>query len=262
MYRILKFSALLLFLLAGTFIAKAVISSFNPPVKQKEKSETNGTENNIKDKTKDLLLQKMLKVCAPMNPGQEECFFAGVLSMSDKVSPEDALKNIEYVYSKKGENFYYQLGSTETINANGLFLYIDHEGKIITISDQKQVVENTSLGSFTEMLEGLNTDEYTVNSEIHGTIQTLRFLNENSADCKEYKVSFDTVSLQPKYVYSRIGYPDPYEDAAKDKTIQIHLKAVKAKSDIEKYISKPIVVKAGQSWKPVKAYADYKLIYQ
>jgi len=185
----------------------------------------------------------------------------GFITMIDKADTTTQMKNVDFVLCKKGNALYYKLGTTETINEDGVYLYIDHAGKRILVTQQKQIGNADAMQNLTRIAATLKSEYYNMTGSVKNGIQTISFTNEHHITCKQYTVSYDTLNNEIKHIYTRLtNFRDPL-NKNKDKIMDMYLSEWDDKALITTYTLPGEIVKSeGKKWKKTKAYENYELI--
>ncbi len=207
-----------------------------------------------------VVLSRAKRALIALDLDRKECLVAGIINSVNRADKDDLIKDVPYLYSKNGDDFYYRLGETETVNANGLYIYIDHGGKKILVSDQRKISDGPQQSNLAGMLDELVVDEYKVNCRKQGSIQVLNLLNENDLNIKEYTLHFDTLSLKPQKVHIRIANPDDPTGTNNEQIMDVRFTELSNHSEIERYIGRHIVRKEGTHFRPVGEFKAYELI--
>jgi len=210
------------------------------------------------DKT---LLNKFLLVCKTVDPNARTYTITGTISSLDKALPAKKMENVPFVLCKKEGQFYYRLGTTETINGNGAYLYIDHKARRVMLSAQKQVADGNGLSGLTAIAASLESENYKMNSMVKGDMQTISMINEYHVSCKEYAVTFNRRTLAVKRVYVRLSNSGDPLSKDKEKVIDVRITQWNTQADLSRYTSKNDMVKKDKyGWKMAPGYKSYKLV--
>ncbi len=248
---------IILLLTATALFSKAMIKDVFNLLKEEEKPVFNAALPKSYDPA---LLKKLQDVCNNMDVSRNECFIRGVINSINEADSTDVITGLNYLYSKRGSDFYYKLGDTETINAKGLYLYIDHANKTIMLSQQKNVTEGVGMVDMKKLLEGVEFEEYDVISRAEGDNEIISLINEEHVSCKEYSVTIDVQSQQVKRVFARLSNTIEPERTDNEKLLDIYLTELSTESSIEKYLSREIVRKVDKQWKVNKGFEEYQLL--
>ncbi|WP_207428885.1 hypothetical protein [Pedobacter sp. SYSU D00535] len=213
----------------------------------------------LKSETDEQLLSKMERVCSMLDINRPECFVEGSVSSYTQGNTLDVEGTLPYIYSKRGNDFYYKLGQTETINAKGLYIYIDPDAKKVLLSDQK-VLTDSSPNAIHELFKQILEDRFAVRTKFEGDNQVITLLNEMHLSCKEYSVSFDTLSLKPNRVFCRMPNSNAAGSTGGDLVLDMRLQTVSSISQIEKFVSKPVIIRDDNKWTLSKEFQGYELV--
>ncbi len=249
-------SVLLIGAFAITWAARSKFSSLaNLSKKPAAVSDTLSADNVYES----ALLEKFRKVSVALDAGKPECLIVGVINSANHADSSDAIENLNYIYSKKGDDFYYKLGHTETINTDNICVYIDNNSRKVIISPYT-APPAAGFADSKQLLNGLQSDNYKMTHQIRGNQETISMINENHITLKEYMVSFDTSSLKPSRIFMRYSNPDQPERTDNEKVVEFRLTTLQDQSTIEKYITKPVVKKVDGRYRLENQFKGYELI--
>jgi hypothetical protein len=208
-----------------------------------------------------ILLLKFKNICKKYDTLKLNYTMKGVINMIDKADTGGKMNNVSFLFCKRGDALYYKLGETETMNENGLYLYIDHAAKRVFLSQQKHLNYNDGVQSITAIAKNLQGERYTLTGSVNGSQQSITLVNEHHITCKQYTVSFDTVDMQIRHVYARLtNFQDPL-NKNKEKIFSVDLSEWDAKALMDSYPSTASVVKRQDGvWSKTNKYKDYELI--
>lgn len=209
-----------------------------------------------------VLFSKFEQICKKYDTLKKNYTIKGFVTMIDKAdSSTHQMKNVNFILCKKGDALYYKLGATETINEDGVYLYIDHAGKRILAAQQKQINNAAGMQDLAQIATTLKSEYYNMSGSENNGIQTISFTNEHHITCKQYTISYDTLSHEIKHIYTRLtNFRDPL-NKSKDKIIEMYISEWDNKALINDYVlPRQIVRTEGTGWKKTKAYENYELI--
>src|SRR5471030_2481098 len=66
------------------------------------------------------LLNKFELLCKKIGRVNGNYTLGGIINIDDKASTETNMKNIQFLFCKQGDEFYYKLGNTVTLNEQGV----------------------------------------------------------------------------------------------------------------------------------------------
>lgn len=205
-------------------------------------------------------LSLLSRVYKNLNLNRDEFLIEGSISANNGADTTERLNNLDYIFSKKGSMFYYKLGVTETINANGLNIFIDHGAKKIMLSKEKKVVPAASLPDFTELIKKVKEEGFKILDSKTGDTEQITLSNPYHLTCKEYTVAFNSTTLVPQRMYTRLtNFSDP-ENSKKDNVIDFRISKVESDSEIRKYTHQNIVKKEKNGWRLNPGFEGYELI--
>lgn len=190
---------------------------------------------------------------------KEEYSFSGTLKVIDIADTLASDKVTDFIVCKKGQQLYYKLENSEIINGGGLYISIDHESKKVLVSAQK-IIQMAHVMDVQKMQEALRSENYEMRTKVEGNSETISLRNNEHPSCREYSISFDTLSLKVSRFYIRMADPADLRQE-NEKTIEIQVKEWAAKADLAKYLSSSDVLsKINNRWKLKGKYSDYNLI--
>lgn len=206
------------------------------------------------------ILAKFAKACQQFDPNQKEFLLIGILNVVDGADSSQKINNATYVLSKEGEDFYFKLGETETINANGLYLFLDHEQKKIMLANQKPLLAGIGMPDANKLLKNLNGEMYELTDQQVGDAEKISLINEYHMSCKEFTLLLNKENQQLQTILIRLSHNEYPEDKKKDKKIELKIAQLGNNSNLRNYVDKKVVKKEGEEWVLAAAYQDYELI--
>jgi len=152
------------------------------------------------------------------------------------------------------------MGNTETLNNKGIYLMVDHAKKEIFLGPQK-VVTTPQIVDADKLNEVLSGENYDLTLRTEGKYQTLTLLNERHITCKEYAITYDTVSLKVTHIYARMSeFSDPL-NKNKEKLLDVSFAQWDNEADVDKHINiYKILVQDGKILQLTADYKNYQLI--
>lgn len=207
------------------------------------------------------LLSKFELLCKQVGNTDGNYTLGGVINITDPSNPKANLNHIGFLFCKQGDEFYYRLGQTETVNEQDVSLYIDHPAKRILVSPKKKVVYDIGLQQFGEMGKHIRDEQYQLQSKITGDEQTLMLVNEHHISCKQYAIVFNRQTLKIKRLYLRLtDFNNPLR-ADRDKIVDVSITTWEHVANLAQYLTKNKVIKnVNGVWGTVGAYKGYRLI--
>ena len=208
------------------------------------------------------LLTRLETVFQKHNAEDESYTISGDITVNDMTDSTKRLNKVPFVMSRNGGDFYYMLGQTQTLNAEGLYLYIDNSPKTILMSMQKEITGNDGFKqAITGISKGLLSEHYELSSTRKGREQTISMVNEHHITCKQYDVTIDTTNMQLRKIFIRYtNFNDPSK-TDNEKVITVKVNEWTDTGQPEKYLKAANVVrKQGDGYKVTAGYANYELI--
>jgi hypothetical protein len=183
---------------------------------------------------------------------------AGVINLHDPADSAANMKDVAFFFSRSGDNFYYKLGTTMTINMEGLYVYVDEKGRSIVIGEQKNVISDQASGAFISLSKNLMGEGYALTGQLNGSQQTLTITNEHHLSCKQMSVTYDTLNMHIGHLRARLTN---LVGVKKDKTLDIAITEWATEAKPEKYINLDDVIKKEDGkWIAVKQYKGFSII--
>ena len=218
---------------------------------------TDSLASNPIDTAKVALLKR---VYGKLNQNKSEFLIAGSMMAKNGADTTDRLNNAQYVFSRKGTSFYFKLGATESFNANGFYLYVDHGMKKVLLAKQKQAVSDFVMPELSALLKTVGEEGFSLKSTINGENERISLLNPYHLSCKEYTVTFNKTTLKPSRLFVRLSDPESPENANKDNVIDFRIRISSALSEITRYTAQHIVAKGKAGWSLNPEFKNYELI--
>jgi hypothetical protein len=209
------------------------------------------------------LFGQYLKLYKKFDTVRANYSIAGTINVHDPVDSSGDMKNIPFLFCKRGAEFYYRLGVTETLNAGGKYVFIDNGAREIVVSVQKMVQVDQSPVAMADLGKSLHAEHYQLSSATAGVVRTIAFTNEHNAGCKQFSISYDTLTNTIRELKARMtNLRYPLRDD-KDKRVKITFSAWTQVADLGKYAGIGNMLKQERgSWKVVNSvkYQGYKVI--
>jgi len=206
------------------------------------------------------LLKKLDEVFRNLDFSKPAYTLSGSITVINKEDSTETMKNVFFLMCKNNNEFYYKQAGTETINQDGVYISINNQTKKIFISKQKEV-NTASIIDVEKLRDALQSEKYELKSSIRNSQQTISMSNEYHISCKEYNLTFDTLTNKPTRIYMRLtNLRDPL-NKSKDKIIDINIARLDNDGKLDEYVTKnKIVYKNGKNWKLTSKYDGYELI--
>jgi hypothetical protein len=186
---------------------------------------------------------------------------AGIININDHANPEAKMVNVKFLFCKHGDDFFYKLGTTATINEQGVYLYIDYQTKRILISEKKQVEYDAGLKSFADLGANIQAEHYKLTSKISGDDETISLINDHHISCKQYSITFERRDMKIKRLFMRLSDINDPLRTDKEKVVDVSISEWDSSAELAKYLSKDNVIKnINGGWKTVNGFKNYRLI--
>lgn len=205
-------------------------------------------------------LERLAKIAKDLQFDQENISIRGNLTIRNGSDSSQNVSKLPYRLIKRGTTFYSSLGLTETLNANGLYVFVDKGQKKILVSQGKKITAQNILPDMQQMIKRMKEEEYQIRENVVSpTENKISLLNPNHIQCKEYSIYFDKANLHAKGVSIRMSNIDDPLNAKKDKTVDF--KYANTLTDASKLMSARIVKKLGKDkFTTTDAYKGYEVI--
>jgi hypothetical protein len=206
------------------------------------------------------LLKKFRTVCRSFDVKKEVFTYSGTVSIHDGADTANNVQGLTFFYSRKGNDYYYKNGNTETLNAEGVYLYIERDHKRVLISGQKQVPA-PALPDMGDITEKMRSEHYRLTDKRSGAYETIALINEHHITCKEYAVTFDTVYRKMKNISMRLScFADPL-NKTKEKVVNMTINDYRNTADIGSFPDKHrVIAKENGKCQLSPLYSNYELI--
>lgn len=206
------------------------------------------------------ILQKFEAVCQAFNMQKPVFTCLGIINIVDGADSSKTIRNLDFTMCKNGNNCFYQFGHTEILNARGMYICIENDQKRVIAGRQKSFIE-APMPDISQIGKILSGDYYNLTDTVKGKNETIAFVNENHITCKEYAITFDTLSKKVNRVFTRLTNIDAPERKDREKTINITISECTDAADPDKYLNRyKVVQKAGNGLKLTEKYTGYELI--
>jgi hypothetical protein len=205
-------------------------------------------------------LERLAKIAKDLQFDQENISIRGNLTIRNGSDSSQNVSKLPYRLIKRGTTFYSSLGLTETLNANGLYVFVDKGQKKILVSQGKKITAQNILPDMQQMIKRMKEEEYQIRENVVSpTENKISLLNPNHIQCKEYSIYFDKANLHAKGVSIRMSNIDDPLNGKKDKTVDFRYANTLA--DASKLMSARIVKKLGKDkFTTTDAYKGYEVI--
>ncbi len=172
-----KITGLSILLIAFSFIAWGLHSQIDHHVVAKPRTKR---EDSIRTAVIDpVLLSKYKAVFKKYDTLKTSYTISGTINIIDQADTSGNMHHVDFLFCKAGDRFYYKLGTTETINSGGLYIYIDHLGETILLTAQKKVSYDQEPGAFADLGKEFKSEGYKISGSVNGRLQTISLNNEH-----------------------------------------------------------------------------------
>ncbi|OCX50796.1 hypothetical protein BEL04_18880 [Mucilaginibacter sp. PPCGB 2223] len=206
------------------------------------------------------ILQKFATVCQVFNMQKPVFTCSGVINVTDGADSSKSIRNLTFTMCKKGSDCFYQFGHTVILNARGKYICIENDQKRVIVTEQKSFID-APLPDMSQMAKNMAADYYNLTDSVAGKNETIAFVNERHITCKEYAITFDTLSKKANRVYARLTNFKAPERKDREKIIEITIAECDDTADVDKYVGRYTAIRqAGNSTKLTGKYTGYELI--
>jgi len=207
------------------------------------------------------LLARFKQVCQQLDNFRGNYTMGGTVIVDDKSIPGNKADKVDYMFCKHGDEFYYQMGKTVTINEQGVYLYIDPATRTIMLSPQKKVNYETRLKQFADVATTISSENYTMSRSISGNEETISLINEHHISCKQYSITFDKRTLKIRRLYTRLTNIHDPSRTDNEETIEVLISRWDDTADLSGFLTKDRIVKNIKGrWVVSNAYKNYRLV--
>lgn len=207
-----------------------------------------------------VLLGKYERLYKKYDTLKKNCTMGGTITITDHADTMANMDHVEFFFCKQGDDFYYKLGATETINAGGLYIFIDNLARTMLISAQKKVAYDQLPSGFANVAQSVSSEGYEMTGRLNGGLQTIALYNEHNMNCKQFSITYDTLQLQVKHMTARMTNIQAPLRHDNEKIVDISIMEWTSTADINQVYSKGDVVKqVAGNWQPVNKYKSYQV---
>lgn len=206
------------------------------------------------------LLKQLEQLSAQLDFNKQYCTYSGMINVDDGGDTTASVHNLEFLFSRSGKDFYYQMGNTETIHEEGINLFIQHEQNKIVLSHNDIVVQSpvTDLGTIEK---DLRYEDYDLVGSNEGGGKKISVLNNTHVTCKELSMTYDTISGKVQKIYTRLSNISDPLNKKKDRVISVSISGIEDNGHLGRYPHlHDIIASSDGNWRLKNKYANYELI--
>jgi len=204
-------------------------------------------------------LRKLLQYTALLDWTKKDVTFNGDLTIDNPADTTQNIKQEYFVFSKKGQDYYYKQGRVEIINRGQLYICIDHSALKVIIAPHQQI-EETNFPGVKELNNLLGSESYQLKTVKRANSEIIQALNETHVTCKEYSLTYDTVHHAVRNIFMRMTYfPEPFNRKLQ-KTLNLNLVHTAATVKLEGVPPEQVVMKQERQYHLTADYKRYELI--
>ncbi|RWY48520.1 hypothetical protein [Mucilaginibacter gilvus] len=206
------------------------------------------------------LLDTLVRVAAQLDLNAHPLTYVCELMISDGADTATGPIRQRLLLCKNGDDCYYKLDDTETLNAGGFYVYIDHEQKRILLSRQRGI-QAPVMGVLNDIKTRMQAENYQLVSSVKGNTRTLTLLNEKHISCKAYGITYNTLTRKITSVNVRLSNPGQPENTLMDKTIGMNFISWPAQASPIKFLSPgDVFTNTAGTIQLTDKYKDYELV--
>ncbi|QNR87022.1 hypothetical protein H9N25_11870 [Pedobacter riviphilus] len=207
------------------------------------------------------LVEKFTKISVMVNPSGVKFKVTGKINITNPVDSTQNLHNLGYIYQKQGDQYYYQSGQTETINADGLLVYVDHAQKKIMLGKNKGEMAPLVFPDLSNLIKQFKEEKYQLwDRRTDKQYWTISLINPTHITCKLYELTYDSLTLKPNKIVMRLSNFDDPLNNKKDKKVSFEIMTDTQVNASLFHVGRFVEKKQPQSYVPAEKYKDYELI--
>jgi len=206
---------LVLFVIAGLASARSILAIFNK--KEEKKKVADIVQKVTPRKYDEKLIVKLDQALSLFTRNQYT--ISGRIDMLNKADTSEHMHNVFFI-CRNGNNFYYKMGEIEQIVNSGICLDIDNNTKRVFAKSNK-ITDSFKIVDVAQLKQALLSEQYDLVSSEHDNLKTISLKNEHHITCKEYSVTFDTVSNKLAGIKYRLTYFKDPLNINKEKDVNI-----------------------------------------
>ncbi|WP_316800440.1 hypothetical protein [Pedobacter frigidisoli] len=205
-------------------------------------------------------LSLLLELAEKINPSTVNYQLSGEVSYSEG-KEGTANESMPCISIRRGDDFYYRLGQTETIQQKGLNVCVDHNLKKIAI--YKAIAPGFGVFPIKtdSLAQYLSTEGYRVKlEELSNTESRIVVSNPDHVRCKEFYIRFLNNKHLPLLFFSRLSNPADPDNMLLDKRISFRMDYSGKLPDSLLMVSKIIRKEGKETFSLMPAYTGYELM--
>lgn len=239
----------------------ALVWAFNQAGKRKLAKKPMVALVNKRIYSNEALLMRLEKMCALISPKNKEIFYEGSFSIKE-IGTQTGIDEspVNYLFSKRGDEFYYQTGDIRYFNSKKIGVMIDQAQREIKVL--KKVKSNTlymPTMSIDELPSMIESEGYVLSSSEKGALQTIFLKNKDHFTCREYALTFDTLNYLPKRIFARFTGTANTDQTDGEKHLLIELKKTTSQSAIEHYLAMMPLTFKDKKWVVSSEFKDFRV---
>ncbi|MDQ7949124.1 MAG: hypothetical protein REI78_00335 [Pedobacter sp.] len=211
--------------------------------------------------TNDELYDRLAKVSTKMSVKADELLLVGQIQLNNIVEGKEEKEDpVAYIFSKKDKEFFYQMGKVAYYNNKKIGVVVDDDQHRIDVLKPVDANANMMpLANINNMPELVRSEGFVMTTTSEGNLQTIVLKNKNHFTCKEYALTFDTLSYLPKRIFARFTGDSNAETHNGERLLYVRFDKAEPQSNISDYLlNAPIQLEAGQ-WKVQPKYKSYQV---
>jgi hypothetical protein len=207
------------------------------------------------------LVSRLEKALASLDRNKNELFFRGYMQV--KEAGEASVleeKPMDYLLIKRHQEFYYKIGNLEYFNTNKIGVLLNHDKQTISVlkkvDPQALYFASPEVNKIPEIIK---SEGYKISSIEEDGLQTVSLKNEMHFTCKEYAITFDTLSFLPKRISFRLTGNSNADQHSGERLLNLVFDEVRDQSLVENYLKKMPLKLAKGKWEVAQDYKHYQL---
>ena len=205
------------------------------------------TNESIADMDEDekKILKELQELFAGVNDSGSSFIMQGIIDIADPADTLQLENKTPFTFYKEGSIIFYEITDQQMVNTPTYYAVADRELKRIIVAPSK-TIEAAQPISLSALGKNFKGEGYTIKKQLNGHQASIQLLCENHISCKEVKVTYDTTTQKPLYLFYRYTDLDHPEDKKYDKTVTIHIKEWQLGRDQIKNQSIPHIIHIDQ----------------
>ncbi len=191
----------------------------------------------------------------------DQLAISGTLTVHDGNDSSANVDNAVYCFIKKDSSFYYKMNLVEMLNTRSYCVQADGQQKKILLSPHKSINPQLMLPQMEKLVASLKEERYrVVEMPAPEGFRKISIINPHHVTCKEYSITFNSVTFKPIEVFIRLSNLDDPLNSKMDKTIFMKYSEKNDLNEATLLSVERIVAKTARGFKAVNGYSGYEVI--